>query len=162
MRGLNQVFGVLALLMIAAPAAAPKQKPTKENSQSSIVIIFKDGHEQSIPIADIARIEFTTPTSRVLPVGSARFLGDWKVGDGMGGTFIITLKPDGLAHKTNGGGGEGTWKVVHGEAQVSWDDGWHDVLRKVGNKYEKAAYSPGTSLNDKPSNIAEATYTEPN
>lgn len=162
MRSLHQAFGVLAFLMVAAPVAAPKQKAAKDSGQNSIVIIFKDGHEQSIPMADIARIEFTAPTSSVLPVGSARFLGDWKVGDGMGGTFIISLKPDGLAHKTNGGGGEGTWKVAHGEAQVSWDDGWHDVIRKVGNKYEKSAYSPGTSLSDKPSNSAEATYTEPN
>jgi len=162
MRRLHQVFGALALLIIAAPIAAPKQKPAKEDGQSSIVIVFKDGHEQSFPVADIARIEFSGSTSSALPVGSARFLGDWKVGDGMGGTFIITLKPDGLAHKSNGQGGEGTWKVVRGAAQISWDDGWHDVLRKVGNKYEKAAYSPGTSLSDKASNIAGAVYTEPN
>ncbi len=56
--------------------------------------------------------------------------------------FVITLKPDGVARKTIGPKNSGTWKVVNGEAQVSWDDGWHDVIRKVGNKYEKAAFSP--------------------
>jgi hypothetical protein len=159
---LHQVFAAVALLAIAAPAATPKQRPAKDNGQNSIVIVFKDGREQSFSLAEIDRIEFSSPAQSALPVGSARFLGDWKVGDGMGGTFIITLKPDGKAHKTNGGGGEGTWKAVNGEARISWDDGWHDVLRKVGNKYEKAAYAPGRSLNDEPSNVAEAVYTEPN
>lgn len=161
-RRLHQILGALALLVIAAPVATPKQKPAKDSGQSSILIVFKDGRQQSYPLADISRIEFNSPTSSVLPAGSARFLGDWKVGDGNGGTFIISLKPDGQAHKTNGGGGEGTWKVVNGEARVSWDDGWHDVIRKVGNKYEKAAYSPGRSLDEDPSNVAEAVYTEPN
>lgn len=162
MHRLNQVFVAMTLLMIAAPAATPKQNPAKDAGQSSILIVFKDGRQQSFPLADIARIEFSAPASSVLAVGSARFLGDWKVGDGNGGTFVITLKPDGQAHKTNGGGGDGTWKAVNGEAQVSWDDGWHDVIRKAGNKYEKAAYAPGKSLTEEPSNVAEAVYTEPN
>lgn len=162
MQRLNQVFGAMALLMIAAPLAIPKQKPARDAGQSSILIVFKDGRQQSFPLADIARIEFSAPANNVLAAGSARFLGDWKVGDGAGGTFIISLKVEGQAHKTNGGGGDGTWKVVNGEAQVSWDDGWHDVIRKAGNKYEKAAYSPGKALTEDPSNVAEAVYTEPN
>jgi len=159
---LYQASGALALLMIAAPIATPKQNPAKETGQGSILIVFKDGRQQSFPLAEIARIEFSAPTSVALPAGSARFLGDWKVGDGNGGTFVITLKPDGQAHKTIGSGGEGTWKAVNGEAQVSWDDGWHDVIRKSGNKYQKAAYSPEKSLSEEPSNVAEAVYMEPN
>ena len=162
MRRLIQVLGSLALLVMAASTAPCKQNPAKDSGGSSMVIVFKDGHQQSFPMADIARIEFGGASASMLPPGSARFLGDWKVGDGNGGTFIISLKLDGRAHKTNGDGGEGTWKVVKGEAQVRWDDGWHDVIRKAGNKYEKAAYSPGTSLSSEPSNVDEAVYTEPN
>lgn len=93
--------------------------------------------------------------------GRAGYLGDWKVGDGAGRTFTITLKPDGVARKTIGARNSGTWKVVKGEAQVSWDDGWHDVIRKVGNKYKKAAFSPDKFLSDEPSNVTDAEYTEP-
>jgi hypothetical protein len=46
--------------------------------------------------------------------------------------------------------------VVSGEAQISWDDGWHDVIRKAGSKFEKAAYAPGASLSGKPNNVADA------
>ncbi len=161
MRSLHQVVGILAILMFAASTATPKEKPAKDEGQSSILIVFKDGRQQSFRLADIARIEFNAPASNALTAGSARFLGDWKVGIGTGGTFIITLKPDGQAHKSLGSG-SGTWSVVNGEARVSWDDGWHDIIRKVGSKYQKAAYEPGKSLSDEPSNVAEAIYTEPN
>jgi hypothetical protein len=161
MRPLTRILWILGAIILVAPAAVPKEKPAKGDGQGSIVITFKDGHQESIRLADVARIEFSTPTSSPLPAGSARFLGDWKVGDGIGGTFTISLKVDGQATKTNGNS-SGTWKVVGGEAQVSWDDGWHDVIRKVGNKYQKAAYSPGRSLSGQPSNVADAVYTEPN
>jgi hypothetical protein len=65
------------------------------------------------------------------------------------------LKPDGSAHKTMGNG-SGSWTVVNSEAQISWDDGWHDVIRKNGSKFEKAAYAPGVSLSGKPDNVADA------
>jgi hypothetical protein len=148
---------ILGILVFFAPLVAAKAETKVE--PGSIVIVFKDGHQQSFRLADIARIEFSSPADRA-SAGQARFLGEWKVGNGIGGTFIITLKPDGVAHKTLGSV-NGTWTVINGEAQVAWDDGWHDVIRKVGSKYEKAAYSPGTSLSGSPSNVAEAIYTEP-
>ncbi len=161
MRSLTRILWVLGVIILAAPAAAPKDKPAKPDGQGSIVITFKDGRQQTFRLAEIARIEFSTPASSPLPPGSARFLGDWKVGDGVGGTFTISLKVDGQATKSMGNS-SGAWKVVGGEAQVSWDDGWHDVIRKVGNKYQKAAYEPGRSLSEEPSNVADAVYTEPN
>jgi hypothetical protein len=51
--------------------------------------------------------------------------------------------------------------VVNGEARISWDDGWHDVIRKVGAKHEKVAYEPGKSYDDKPANVTEARNTQP-
>jgi hypothetical protein len=161
MRPITKLLWIFTITILTAPAAAPKEKPAKIDSQGAIVITFKDGHQQIFRLADVARIEFSAPTGVALPAGSARFLGDWIVGDGIGGKFTISLKPDGQATKSNSSG-SGTWKIVGGEAQVSWDDGWHDVIRKVGNKFQKAAYSPGRSLSEEPSNIADAAYTEPN
>jgi hypothetical protein len=126
-----------------------------------VVIVFKDGHQQTFRLSEIARIEFGSESSAASASGSAHFLGVWKVGigDGSQGTFLITLKPDGVAEKTIGSK-TGKWTVVNGEARCHWDDGWTDVIRKVGGRWEKAAYSPGSSLDGEPSGVAEAVYTE--
>ena len=69
-------------------------------------------------------------------------------------------KDVGEASKTLGAS-HGTWTVVNGEARIAWDDGWHDALRRVGEKFEKVAYSPGTTFDDKPANVADAVNTSP-
>lgn len=160
MRSLVRVVWILTVLVCVVPAAAPKPRPAEEGGPGAIVIVFKDGRRQSFRVEDIARIEFNSPGSSAIVAGRAHFLGRWKVDDGMGRKFFITLKPDGVARKTLGSE-KGTWTVVDGAAQVSWDDGWHNVLRKLGNKYEKAAYAPGRSLTGEPSNVTAAEYTEP-
>lgn len=139
-------------LVIGAPA----------DDQNSLVIVFKDGHQQTIRMADVARIEFKSSSSSNggSLSGRGRFLGKWKVGDGAGGHFFITLEPTGEASKSMGAS-HGTWTVMDGEARISWDDGWHDAIRKVGDKYQKLAFSPGTSFDDKPSNVADAVNTSP-
>jgi len=138
-----------------------------QESGGSVVIVFKDGHRQSFPLAQIDHIEFEH-VGRVSPAvasGRSRFTGHWRVGIGGGqsGTFEIVLTPDGKAHKDIGMGGDGTWMTVNGEARIAWDDGWHDVIRKRGNKFEKAAYAPGHSVDDtSPESVASAEYQEPN
>lgn len=156
MRYVTKTVWILGMLVFVAPLAAPKA--ATEVEPGSIVIVFKDGRQQSFRLADIARIEFNSPAEKA-SVGRARFLGEWKVGDGAGRTFFITLKPDGVAHKTLNSVG-GTWTIVNGEAHIAWDDGWHDIIRKVGSRYEKAAYSPGSSLSGTSDNVTEAVYTE--
>jgi hypothetical protein len=156
MRYVTKTVWVLGLLVFVAPLAAPKAATEVESG--SIVIVFKDGRQQSFRLADIARIEFNSPAEKA-SVGQARFLGEWKVGNGAGGTFFITLKPEGVARKTLGSE-DGKWTVVNGEAHIAWDDGWQDIIRKVGGRYEKVAYSPGSSLSGPPNNVAEAVYTE--
>jgi hypothetical protein len=148
------------MLLLVVPSVQALPKPAAGSDQGTIVIVFKDGHEQRFRLADVTRIEFSQPSRSASTVGSARFLGRWKVGDGAGGTFYITLKPDGKAEKTLGSPA-GTWTIVDGEARVNWQDGWRDIIRKVGNKYQKAAFGPGSSLDGDPSNVAEAEYTEP-
>jgi hypothetical protein len=156
MRFVTKTGWILAILVFVAPLAAPKAATDAESG--SIVIVFRDGRQQSFRLADIARIEFNSPEEKA-SAGQARFLGQWRVGNGVGGTFLITLKPDGVASKTLGSK-SGMWTVMNGEVRIAWDDGWHDFIRKVNGKYEKAAYSPGSSLSGAPSNVAEAVYIE--
>ena len=156
MRFVKNTIWFLGILICAVPLAAPRA--ATEAEPGSILIVFKDGRQQSFRMAEIARIEFNSPAERA-SVSQGRFLGQWRVGNGVGGTFLITLKPEGVARKTQGSE-DGMWTVMNGEARIAWDDGWHDCIRKVGNKYEKAAYKPGSSLSGAPDNVAEAIYIE--
>jgi hypothetical protein len=179
MRGLIRVFVGLLLLTSAAFA---KPNPSPANDRDPVVIVFKDGRRQSLAMAEIARIdvkadaivykdghreklaadidriefgdsEFAANPSR------AHFIGKWEVGDGNHNKFFITLEPDGDARKTLGSS-HGTWTLVDGEAHITWDDGWHDAICKVGNKHEKRAFEPGKSFGDTPSNVTVAINTE--
>ena len=122
-------------------------------------IVYKDGHREKIT-APIERIEFSEATTTRVP-GRSHFIGKWEVGEGDGhSTFYITLEEDGDAKKSIGAE-HGTWTLVDGAARVTWDDGWRDIIRKVGTKHEKAAYAPGKSLDDEPSNVTPARNTQP-
>lgn len=149
---------LISALVTASVGATPKSGSDADHN--SIVIFFKDGHQQSFSLDTISRIEFTPSATTAAAAWPAHFAGTWKVGDGAGGTFFITLKRDGEARKTTGAS-HGTWSYVNGEARISWDDGWRDIIRKVGDGYEKAAFEPGKSLDGKPSNVADAKSTEP-
>lgn len=131
---------------------------TRIDFKTPVTIVFKDGRQQLVPAAEIARIEFET-SEGVSASSRARFVGKWELGDGNGSNFYATLDADGEAHKSTGAS-HGTWTVVDGEARISWDDGWHDAIRKVGAKYEKFAYEPGRSFDDTPSNVTAARNTQ--
>ncbi|HLW80302.1 MAG TPA: hypothetical protein VKU44_11970 [Terriglobia bacterium] len=163
MRYLTKAVVVLGLLVLGVSIVRSQPKPAAKGDQDSITIVFKDGHQQSFRLADIARIDFAPAAGAVQGVGRAHFTGEWKVGVGdiPGRTFVITLEPDGQARKTLGSA-HGIWTVVGGEAHINWDDGWHDAIRKAGNKYEKVAYSPGSSFTGTPDNVTEAVYMESN
>jgi len=49
---------------------------------------------------------------------------------------------------------------VNGEAQITWDDGWQDAIRKVGSRYQKFAYKSGKSFTDVPDNVTSARKTD--
>ena len=154
MKHRKSLLGVALLLAIPAVlAAAP---PTGGNS---IIIVFKDGRQQTYSMADIERIEFKVPTSTAAVAGANSFAGKWRMGDGNGGSFYVTLDRDGTASKSIGAA-HGTWTIVDNEARISWDDGWHDAIRKNGSKYEKRAFEAGKSFTDTPSNVTEARRTE--
>jgi hypothetical protein len=125
-----------------------------------VVIVFKDGHKLTVTSADKARLEFESSSNAPIP-SRAHFVGKWEVGQGNNGhNFYITLDEDGEARKSIGAS-HGTWTVVDGEARISWDDGWHDAIRKVGSKHEKVAFEPGKSFDDSPSNVTAARNTQP-
>ena len=180
--------GILALALATAGQGQSSASSSNSNSKArrSVTVVFEDGHRQSYPLADIARIEFKDPAQIVFkdghqqslplneaariefsstavsasPLGRNHFVGKWKVGiDNGGGHFYITLKSDGEARKTIGSS-RGRWTVVDGEARISWDDGWHDVIRRVGTGHEKAAFEPGKTFSDQPSNVADATRVD--
>lgn len=151
----------VSILFTLATLSAVLALPVAADDTQSLVIVFKDGRQQSFSMADIARIEFRGAASQATAgVGRGRFLGKWRVGDGAGNHFFITLDPSGDATKSIGAA-HGTWTVVGGEARISWDDGWHDAIRKVGDKYEKVAFSPEKKFTDTPSNVADAENTSP-
>jgi hypothetical protein len=127
---------------------------------ASAKIVFKDGHQQSLVLADTSRIEFGPSAISGSFIGKNHFLGKWKVGVGDGGGhFFITLKADGEATKTLGSS-HGTWSVVDGEARITWDDGWRDVIRRAGTGHEKVAHEPGTNFSDPSTNVADATRVD--
>jgi hypothetical protein len=164
MRKIVSAASLLAILLMtasigtAAPAPAPKAAP------GTVVIVFKDGHRQSFTLADIERVEFPTAGSEgaVGTSGPSRghFFGRWEVGDGAGSNFYITLKESGDAMRSLGGV-HGKWVYVNGEAQITWDDGAEDAIRRVGSSYQKFAYKAGKSFSDVPDNVTGASNMTP-
>ncbi len=140
----------------------PVGEITRIEFKGSAMVISRGGSEQRIPVADIAHIEFNSMAAGTAGSGRGRFLGKWRVGEGtgMGTHFYITLERNGDAQKSIGAT-HGTWTLVDGEARIVWDDGWHDVIRKVGNKYEKVAIAPGKTFGDEPANVTDAVNTSP-
>ena len=124
--------------------------------KNNAMIVTHEGKQESIPLADVARMDFGTVASTARPFGRNHFIGKWKVWEtGHESSFVITLEPNGEASKTHGAP-HGTWVLVDGEARISWDDGWHDVIKQVGDTHEKFAYEPGRPLTDPPSNVTSA------
>jgi hypothetical protein len=163
MSNIVKTLCVLGICATAAFGAESKAKSTVSDDASAIVIVFKDGHRQSFPLADVANIEFNNPStasaSAAIPSRS-HFIGKWEVGEGNGQNFFITLRENGDARKSIGST-HGTWTIVDGEARIAWEDGWHDIIRKVGARHQKLAFGPGKSFSEEPSNIAGARNTQP-
>jgi hypothetical protein len=175
----NAIF-LAAVVVIGLVTRCAAQTSTSHEQPNSLVLVFKDGHEKSFATPDVSRIELnpfrivlrngrqesfardeivridmTNSAGENGVLGRNHFVGKWKVGTGAGGNFIITLNRNGEASKTLGAS-HGTWVLFNGEARISWDDGWHDAIRKVGSKHEKFAYEPGRSFDDEPSNVTDA------
>jgi hypothetical protein len=167
MRKFLSVAGLAGLLSLTVPASVAATPPAAKNGPATLVIVFKDGRQQSFNLSDIQRIEFPAPPAAAAETAPAanlpsrgRYLGKWEVGDGNGSNFFITLYDDGSARKSIGST-HGKWAYVDGEAQVTWDDGWHDAIRKTGSRFQKFAYGEGKSFTDSPDNVTDAHNTTP-
>ena len=183
MRGLIRVLAVSGILLLGVGVAFAASKAADDHD--NFVIVLKDGHRQNLAAAEvdhidvrnpasivyrngrhekitgeIERIEFAGSAHALTTPGRSHYVGKWEVQDGAGKNFFITLEKDGDARKSIGST-HGTWSLVDGEAQIRWDDGWRDVIAKVGTRHEKRAYEPGRSLQESPSNVTYARNTEP-
>lgn len=173
------VSGIILLGLITVTAV-----PGVADDHPSFVIVYKDGHRQSLSTEQIERINIKAPAGIVYKDGRrekmsgeieriefsesafsartpsrAHYVGKWEVREEPNGSrFYITLEENGDARKSIGAT-HGTWTLVDGEARINWDDGWHDVICKVGTQHEKRAYAPGRSFDDEPSNVTEARNT---
>jgi hypothetical protein len=183
MRGVIRIVAVAGMLLFAVVIASAGPRPADDHD--AFVIVFKDGHRQSLATAEVDhidikdpaavvykngrrekisgevdRIEFADAAHALIAPGRAHYIGKWEVEDGAGKRFFITLESDGDARKSTGSP-HGTWSLVNGEARIHWEDGWSDVIAKVGTRHEKRAYEPGRSFDDSPSNVTYARNTEP-
>jgi hypothetical protein len=162
------IIGISALLLLSVPSCFANGAPASKGGSGTIVIVFKDGHRQTFNLSEIERVEFPAGASASadsVPYNPnwpprGRFFGKWEAGDGNGGTFNITLKEDGEAFRSIGDV-RGKWAYVNGEALITWDDGLHDAIRKVGNKFQKSAYASGKSFTDTPDNVTDAHNVTP-
>jgi hypothetical protein len=149
----------LAIAILFGLPAAEAQTGSRPNT---LVLVFKDGHRQSVNLNEIQRLEFpgAVPAGLISTPGPsrARFLGKWEVGEGNGENFYITLRDDGNALRTMNtlDHEHGTWQYVNGDAQVTWDDGWQDCIRKVSGQFKKFAYREGKTFSDEPDNVTNA------
>jgi hypothetical protein len=165
MRKIVRFTGLAAIVLLTACSVFAAPPPPAKGVPGTIVIVFKDGHRQSFNLADVDRVEFPTSdqgSSMGSSSGPSRghFIGRWECGDGNGGTFYITLEEDGNARRSIGDE-HGRWAYVNGEAQIKWDDGLGDAIRKVGGSYQKSAYTAGKSFSDVPTNVTNARNITP-
>jgi hypothetical protein len=168
MRKVIRFAGLGAMLVVAASGFSQPGSPAKVGGSGDIVIVFKDGHRQSFHLAEVARVEFSGAATTTADVGATspgapprgHFFGKWKVGDGNGDTFFITLKESGEAYRSLGNV-RGQWVYANGEARITWNDGAQDVIRRVDGKDRKAAYHEGKLFTDEPDNVTDALNTTP-
>jgi hypothetical protein len=168
MRKLAGLACLTSMIFFAASSGVAKTLPSAKSRPGTLVIVLKDGHRQVFNLSDILRVEFPAATDAVTaalptstrPPSRGHFLGEWRVGDGGGHDFFITLEESGDALRSRGDV-HGKWEYVNGEAQITWDDGARDAIRKVGSTYQKAAYREGKSFTDLPYNVANAQNTTP-
>lgn len=165
---MRRTFVVFVFSALVAASGLAHAAPAAKSGSATLVIVFKDGHRQSINLADIERVEFTsgavtsseTAPANPLAPPRGRYIGNWEVGDGNGSDFTITLKENGDAFRSLGDV-HGTWRYVNGDALITWDDGAQDAIRKAGSRFQKYAYRAGKSFSDAPDNVTAARNTSP-
>jgi hypothetical protein len=83
------------------------------------------------------------------------FVGRWRIlAEGTEREFVIILSASGEAIRVQTGAHAlGKWETVGTEARVTWDDKrWKDILRPLGHRIRKLAFSDGKTWDDQPTN----------
>src|SRR5271163_2509301 len=86
------IGALLGTSMFIVECSHAKVAPVATDQGGAVVIVFKDGHRQSIPAATIAAMEFKSAAGVVTPIaipelavpGRGVFAGKWSVGEGNG------------------------------------------------------------------------------
>jgi len=78
--------------------------------------------------------------------GREEYIGNWRVADGQGKIFFITLHENGTSTSTWKKGDKGTWKIEQGKAIVTWDSGWTDILYNEEGIFLKTSYPPNAPI----------------
>lgn len=97
---------------------------------------------------------------------ASAFAGIWKVQDGKGRDFYITLASGGQATSSWTGAEDqrrnqtGTWVEADGKAVVTWANGWREVLENKDGAVVKKAYAPKLQLEGEPANTSPAVKVE--
>jgi len=85
----------------------------------------------------------------LLCLSQEEYLGVWKLTDTEGDEFLLQLNSDQSVESTYNKGKNryypeiGFWRMNGTDAQIIFNNGWMDVIRKAGDGYEKTAYKPG-------------------
>ena len=75
MRGLDEFpavkFAAVSVLLLGMSCSAAFAKPlaSPAEERDTVVVVYKDGHKQSLAMAEISRIDFKTPASIVYKDG---------------------------------------------------------------------------------------------
>jgi hypothetical protein len=87
-------------------------------------------------------------------------IGHWKVSDGAGQTYYITLKDDRTASSTLPHHGEGTWSVEKINIRIVWQNRWIDYLVVTEGAVTRVGCAPGDNLEDIPENSSAAVRVD--
>src|SRR5450432_370007 len=129
--------GFLEMILPMSAHSANMKASSPAPAGQTLVVVLKNGKQQSFAMADVARIEFQGSANSVAESysdapGRGHFLGKWELGQGNGANFYVTLDANGEASKSIGSVHHGSWTVVNGEARITWDEGSYDAIRRVG------------------------------
>ena len=113
-----------------------------------------------------ARAEEAPAAAPAAPTDTASFVGHWKVQDGKGRDYFITLAADGTAASKWSAAEEqrrnqsGSWVATEGGVLITWNNGWRDAVVTQESGFLKKAYAPKMKVGEEPANTSPALKVE--
>lgn len=115
-----------------------------------------------LTITFVAMLSLLLATGCPLSKKAAPFnaVGHWKVSDGSGQQYYITVNEDRSADSTLPHHGQGYWSVEDHNIRITWQNRWIDYLVVTETGVSRVGCAPGTTLNDIPENSSTAVRVE--